>query len=286
MASVYATFAARGMYCQPHPVTAIEDRDGEQVEHRTTDVQAGDAGRRSADAVNDILRGVHRAGRLRLRQRLAAAASRRPARPARRNDNKAVWFDGYTPEPVHRGDDRRRQPAQPAGALVTDKYVGGAYSRFDAVSGSGLAGADVDAGDAGGAAVAARPGLPSARHQRARRCSGDRPVAGRARRSARRRRSCVDWDWCRSSARRSTRATPTGTVAYTSPGSGDAGVSGQQVTLYISDGTPYVPPTTAATADQPTPRDDPAATATARRPPQPPATTEPPRPPAAGRRRR
>jgi beta-lactam-binding protein with PASTA domain len=33
-----------------------------------------------------------------------------------------------------------------------------------------------------------------------------------------------------------------GTVAYTSPGAGSAVGTGSTVTIYVSDGTPYVPP--------------------------------------------
>jgi hypothetical protein len=33
-----------------------------------------------------------------------------------------------------------------------------------------------------------------------------------------------------------------GTVAYTSPGSGATAATGSTVTIYVSDGTPYVPP--------------------------------------------
>ncbi len=35
---------------------------------------------------------------------------------------------------------------------------------------------------------------------------------------------------------------PQGTVAYTSPGSGSSVGTGSTVTIYVSDGTPYVPP--------------------------------------------
>ena len=62
-----------------------------------------------------------------------------------------------------------------------------------------------------------------------------------------------------------------GTVAYTSPGSGSSASSGDTVVIYVSDGTPYVPP---APDPQPAPQPQPQP-----QPPAPvPAATQPAKP--------
>src|SRR5699024_819262 len=61
MAEAYATFAARGMHCDARPVTEVLDAKGEtlkQYDETCTQVMPG----ATADAVNDILRGVMEPG--------------------------------------------------------------------------------------------------------------------------------------------------------------------------------------------------------------------------------
>ena len=53
------------------------------------------------------------------------------------------------------------------------------------------------------------------------------------------------------SARRSTARYPAGTVAYLSPGSGASVPTGSTVTIYVSDGTPYVAPQPPPQTQQP-----------------------------------
>src|SRR3954447_22359113 len=95
MAGAYATFAARGRYCEPRPVTSVLNSAGKSV------VDYAPNCRRLmkpavADAVNDILRGVQgpegfggKAG-LALDQESAA-------KTGTISDNRAVWYIGYTP---------------------------------------------------------------------------------------------------------------------------------------------------------------------------------------------
>ncbi|WP_435746020.1 transglycosylase domain-containing protein [Nocardioides sp. SYSU DS0663] len=92
MAEAYATFGARGLHCDSRPVTAIEDARGnvlkeydaacEQVLQQST-----------ADAVNDVLRGVIEGG-FAARQRLPQDAA---GKTGTTNNGRAVWFVGYTP---------------------------------------------------------------------------------------------------------------------------------------------------------------------------------------------
>ena len=124
MAEAYATFAARGLHCDPRPVTSIDDSDGNVLKDYPAQCQQVIAAP-VADAVNDVLRGVRSPAAS--APTPAASTSRRPARPAPSTDNMAVWFMGYTPQPGHRRDDRRRQPADGHWITLNGQTVGGTY---------------------------------------------------------------------------------------------------------------------------------------------------------------
>jgi membrane peptidoglycan carboxypeptidase len=236
MAGVYATFAARGEYCQPHPVADIRDRRGDRVDigtPRCTRVMP----KAVADAVNDILQGVIAPGGFASGSALSQPAA---GKTGTTNDNFSVWFDGYTPNlataAMIAGVNSSNQPAP-----ITDKYIGGDYITFSAASGSGLAApmwaqamravqkwlpdqvfVEPDKSKLGyaGIDVPALGGLSVSDASAQLKSLGLDPVVG----------STVDSSY------------PEGTVAYTSPGSGDQAINGQTVTLSISDGSPYVPP--------------------------------------------
>jgi membrane peptidoglycan carboxypeptidase len=93
MAQAYATFAGRGLHCDARPVTQIQDVDGNVL--KTYDKSCTQAlASPVADAVNDVLRGVVESG--------GFGAALYPGQPAAgktgtTNDNKSVWFAGYTP---------------------------------------------------------------------------------------------------------------------------------------------------------------------------------------------
>ncbi|MBC9734232.1 transglycosylase domain-containing protein [Nocardioides marmotae] len=92
LAEAYATFAARGLHCDSRPVVAIEDSRGtvlkeydqqcEQVLQETT-----------ADAINDILRGVIEGG-FASAQALGRDAA---GKTGTSQSGQAIWFVGYTP---------------------------------------------------------------------------------------------------------------------------------------------------------------------------------------------
>jgi membrane peptidoglycan carboxypeptidase len=193
----------------------------------------------AADAVNDILKGVLAPGGF-----AEGSSLNRPAagKTGTTNDNYSVWFDGYTPNlataAMIAGVNTANQPAP-----ITGKYIGGQYISFDAASGSGLAAPmwaqamrgvqqwlpretfkAPNRGRLGSAAVTvpALGGLSVANAQAQLRSLGLRPVVG----------PTVDSSFA------------SGTVAYSSPGSGEQAVGGQTVSLAISDGTAYVAPTT------------------------------------------
>jgi membrane peptidoglycan carboxypeptidase len=124
MAGAYATFAARGQYCEPRPVTQILGPDGKVVVDyapRCSQVLPTAV----ADAVNDVLRGVQEPGGFGYNNGLALN-QQSAGKTGTINDNKAVWFIGYTPNMA--------AAAMIAGAnslghpiTLNGQYVGGTY---------------------------------------------------------------------------------------------------------------------------------------------------------------
>ncbi|WP_299056759.1 transglycosylase domain-containing protein [uncultured Nocardioides sp.] len=91
MAEAYATFAARGLHCDSRPVSAI--RDGadhlvKEYEPVCEQVMAGS----TADAVNDVLRGVLEGG-FAAEQALSVPSAGKTGN----NEGLSVWFAGHTP---------------------------------------------------------------------------------------------------------------------------------------------------------------------------------------------
>jgi membrane peptidoglycan carboxypeptidase len=95
MAGAYATFAGRGQYCEPQPVTEILDADGETLaEYPPTCRQVVPAP--VADAVNEVLAGVQEPGGFGYGAGLSLGQPS-AGKTGTINDNMAVWFVGYTP---------------------------------------------------------------------------------------------------------------------------------------------------------------------------------------------
>jgi membrane peptidoglycan carboxypeptidase len=99
MAAAYATAAARGMYCEPHPVTEILDRFGKTAVTVDNDCKRVFP-RAVGDAINDILRGVQESptgfGYINgLTLDVPSAA-----KTGTISGNRAVWYMGYTPDLV------------------------------------------------------------------------------------------------------------------------------------------------------------------------------------------
>jgi membrane peptidoglycan carboxypeptidase len=94
MAGAYATVAARGKYCAPEPVTKILNSSGQvfkDYQPACRQVMKQD----SADTINDILHGVMKPGGF---GQLLNIDKESAGKTGTIQDNKAVWFDGYTPE--------------------------------------------------------------------------------------------------------------------------------------------------------------------------------------------
>lgn len=92
MAQAYATFAARGLHCDPRPVTRVLDPSGNVLKDFASTCEQVMPGA-TADAVNDILRGVMEGGFGNALQIDKPSAGK----TGTTNDGRSVWFVGYTP---------------------------------------------------------------------------------------------------------------------------------------------------------------------------------------------
>jgi membrane peptidoglycan carboxypeptidase len=92
LAESYATFAARGLHCEPRVITEVRNRDKEQLDVPEPDCEQV-INRKVADAVNSVLVGVVKNGTG------AAMNLGRPTagKTGTTNDFRALWFAGYTP---------------------------------------------------------------------------------------------------------------------------------------------------------------------------------------------
>ncbi len=236
MAEAYATFAGRGLHCAARPVSSIDDSAGNTLKEypsRCTQVLP----QSTADAVNDVLRGVQEPGGFGASNGLQLD-SPSAGKTGTSQEGKSVWFVGYTPQlstaAMIAGADDLGKPI----GLAT-QVIGGQYR--SSASGSGFAGpmwgdamhviddwlsnedfVAPSAVDVKGVmtSVPSTGGMSVDEAQTLLAEAGFSVTIGSQRDSG----------------------YPQGTVAYTSPGSGSQLASGSNVTIYPSDGTPYVPP--------------------------------------------
>jgi membrane peptidoglycan carboxypeptidase len=135
MAEAYATFAGRGLHCAARPVTEIRDTNKRVVKRYPKDCQQV-LPSAVADAVNDVLRGVMEPGGFGNNagintQQVSAGKT------GTTNSQKSVWFVGYTPNlaaaSMIAGADVNGNPS-----TIIGKKIGG-VTLYEA-SGSGTAG--------------------------------------------------------------------------------------------------------------------------------------------------
>ena len=93
LAQAYATFAARGLHCDPRPVTEVLDAQGQPLKEFSTECEQVMPGA-TADAVNDILRGVMEPGGF---GQNIAIDKPSAGKTGTNQQNMSVWFAGYTP---------------------------------------------------------------------------------------------------------------------------------------------------------------------------------------------
>jgi membrane peptidoglycan carboxypeptidase len=232
LAESYATFAARGLHCEPRVITSIKDIEKEEVEVPKPDCEQV-IEPEVADAVNDVLVGVVEDG---------TAENMYLDRPTAgktgtTNDFRALWFAGYTPNlaaAVWVG-----HPTAPSKYPMADVTINGQY--FSAGAGSTIPGPIWEAAMRGALVDlpveyftpldpelidGAQLALPS--------------LAGLSPEEAVERLDALD---LRSEVSKTEVSSyeEKGTVAYSSPGAGTTVTPGATVTLYLSNGVPPPP---------------------------------------------
>lgn len=236
MAEAYATFAARGMHCASRPVTLVEDSSGKTVKrYRPQCTQV--ISKAVADAVNDVLRGVQEPGGFGYGAGIALSVPS-AGKTGTADNHQAVWFVGYTPQlaaaSMVAGANSFGTPisldyqkiggyvqASTHGSTTAGPIWGEAmhaiqqyltYQDFVAPDATQIRGVLVTVPSVSGMSISSAEATL--------RGAGFIPVVGGAVNSA----------------------SPKGTVAYSSPGSGYQAGSGTQVTIYPSTGVKPKPP--------------------------------------------
>jgi membrane peptidoglycan carboxypeptidase len=129
MASAYATFAARGSYCEPHPVTEVRDSRGRVIAGYEPDCEQL-LPQPVADAVNDVLSGVQEPGGFGYSQGLQLE-QQSAAKTGTIQNNKAVWYVGYTPNlataAMLAGANGQGHPISLNGQVVNGSFIAEAF---------------------------------------------------------------------------------------------------------------------------------------------------------------
>jgi membrane peptidoglycan carboxypeptidase len=137
MAAAYAVPASGGMYCEPQPVEAIEDMEGKVIKEYTKVCERA-MSQDIAAQINDILVGLQKPGGFGYNNGTGLVIPS-AAKTGTTQDNKAVWYMGYTPELVAgsmiAGANPRGVPISLAGTTLRGIPVS-----FSQVGGSSLAG--------------------------------------------------------------------------------------------------------------------------------------------------
>jgi len=236
MAEAYATFAGRGLHCDARPVTEIRNNEGKRLKAYPPTCQQV-LPQDVADAVNDVLRGVQEPGGFGYN---AGINTSQPSagKTGTINKNMAVWFIGYTPNlstaSMIAGANSKGEWVTLNGQVVGGSYIAEAAGSTNAgpmwgdamkVVEQWLPDADFTPPDPTTirgkmTTVPSVYGYSTEEAARILREAGFSPIVG----------PMVDNE------------NAAGTVAYLSPASGTDVGSGSTVTIYVSDGSPYVPP--------------------------------------------
>jgi membrane peptidoglycan carboxypeptidase len=136
MAEAYATFAGRGLHCDSRPVTSIQDSSGKVLKKYRPSCQQA-LPETTADAVNDVLRGVQEPGGFGYQQGTGLNVPS-AAKTGTTQDGKSVWYVGYTPQlasaaMIAGASKNGGKPIELTGQTIHGDYVW-------EVSGSGFAG--------------------------------------------------------------------------------------------------------------------------------------------------
>jgi membrane peptidoglycan carboxypeptidase len=138
MAAAYATPASGGMYCKPLPVDEIDDVNGKAIKKFTPDCKRAMT-KDEAAQINDILRGVQEPGGFGYDLGHTGLTIPSAAKTGTTQGNKAVWYNGYTPElaaaSMIAGVSKKGLPKSLAGVTLNGQGID-----FHTVGGSSLAG--------------------------------------------------------------------------------------------------------------------------------------------------
>ncbi|MCW2750366.1 MAG: glycosyl transferase [Aeromicrobium sp.] len=138
MAAAYAVPASGGMYCKPEPVSAIVDNNGKILKKFSASCKRV-LTKGEAAQINDILRGVQEPGGFGYDLGGTGLNIPSAAKTGTTQDNKAVWYNGYTPElataSMIAGVTNKGFPKSLAGVTINGRFVD-----FHSVGGSSLAG--------------------------------------------------------------------------------------------------------------------------------------------------
>ncbi|HET7431708.1 MAG TPA: penicillin-binding protein [Nocardioides sp.] len=236
MADAYATFAARGLHCDPRPVVSIDDSNGHELKAYPEQCQQVIAAP-VADAVNDVLRGVQEPGGFGYDAGISLNIPS-AGKTGTTDSNMSVWFMGYTP---HLTTASMIAGANRLGHWITlnGQTIGGQY--VYAAHGSTTAGPMW-----GDAMKVIQQWLPNTdfvppNGQDINGVLTTVPdVAGLPYDQAAQQLKQAGYSVADGGYRDSSYAADT--VAYTNPSAGSQTPSGSTITIYRSDGTPYVPP--------------------------------------------
>lgn len=234
LSNAYATFAARGKYCTPVVVTAIKTKAGKSL--ATPGGSCKQALQQAvADGVNKVLQAVAGPGGTGARMRLDRPTA---GKTGTINDNKAVWFAGYTPD--YAGATVVSDADPPQTNLARGHTLNG--KKLNDVSGSGTAGPIWRA-----AMQQIEDGLPKRKfaEPNGRIMKGQLTklpqTGGMSTNEARDTLRAAGFDV--EVANERVRSTyPEGTVAYTDPRWYSGAPSGSTVIIHLSNGQPPEPP--------------------------------------------
>jgi membrane peptidoglycan carboxypeptidase len=236
MAEAYATFPARGLHCDARPVTEILNSNGKLLKSYPKSCRQV-LPRAVADAVNDILKGVQEPGGFGYQ---AGINLNQPSagKTGTIDQNMAVWFIGYTPDLVTAsmiaGANSMGHWVTLNGQTVGGQYITSAHGSTNAgpmwgdamkviqqwLPDRGFNSPDPRTIKGQEVTVPSVSGYSPAQAAQVLRQAGLTPVIGPMVNSP----------------------NAYGTVAYLDPPSGSTVGSGSTVTIYVSDGTPYVAP--------------------------------------------
>jgi membrane peptidoglycan carboxypeptidase len=237
LAESYATFAARGLHCEPRVITSVRTLEKEELDVPGPDCQQV-IKPEVADAVNDVMVNVVRGSKITDGTGQAMYLGRPTAgKTGTTNDVQAIWFAGYTPNlaaAVWTGS-----PVSPRKYPMTNVTINGVYESHwagyllpgpiwrDAMLGA-IADLPVEN------FVPLNPELIDGAQTTLPSLAGLTPEqAAKQLDKLKLHTEVADYDVGSYQ--------PKGTVAYTSPGAGSSVKPGDTITLYLSNGVPPPP---------------------------------------------